>query len=40
MSSSDLPAYEKGKDRLRNDSIFIQAVEDGGGPLDGEAGVG
>ena len=38
--TSDLPAQVEGKDWLRNDFSILQVVEDWGGPLDGEAGVG
>ena len=40
MSSSDLPAQEQGKDRLRNDSLSLQVVEERVGFTPGEAGVG
>ena len=39
MSSSDLCAQVEGKDRLRNDTLFLQVVKDGGYLWGGEAGV-
>ena len=40
MSSSDLAAQEQGEDRLRNDSLSLQVVEERVGFTPGEAGVG
>ena len=39
LSSSDLRAQVEGKDRLRNDTLFLQDVKDGGYLWGGEAGV-
>ena len=40
LSSSDLAAQEQGEDRLRNDSLSLQVVEERVGFTPGEAGVG
>ena len=39
LSSSDLLAQVEGKDRLRNDTLFLQVVKDGDGSYGGHAGV-
>ena len=39
MSSSDFSANVEGKDRLRNDSLFLAVVKDGSGPSNREVWV-